>query len=57
MPSLLNKESTIAEWMEDPRGKEVIAPIIEQMIAVARKKISGNSKIPKAVSKWALLNL
>ncbi|MBP6068628.1 MAG: glycoside hydrolase family 3 C-terminal domain-containing protein [Anaerolineaceae bacterium] len=38
LPSLLNKESTIAEWMEDPRGKEVIAPIIEQMIARGSQK-------------------
>jgi beta-glucosidase len=38
LPSLLNKESTIAEWMEDPRGKVVIAPIIEQMIARGPQK-------------------
>jgi len=38
LPSLLNKESTIAEWMEDPRGKGVIAPIIEQMIARGSQK-------------------
>lgn len=38
LPSLLNKESTIAEWMQDPRGKEVIAPIIEQMISRGPQK-------------------
>ncbi len=33
LPSLLNRESTMRAWMEDPRGKKIIEPIIQQMIA------------------------
>jgi len=38
LPSVLNKESTIAEWMADPRGKVVIAPLLEQMMARDQQK-------------------
>jgi beta-glucosidase len=31
LPSVLNHESTLRDWMEDPRGKRVIAPIYQQI--------------------------
>jgi beta-glucosidase len=31
LPCLLDKESTIKEWLADPRGAEVIKPIFEQL--------------------------
>ncbi len=31
LPSLLNRESTVRAWIEDPRGKDVIAPLLQQM--------------------------
>ncbi|MBE3037708.1 MAG: glycoside hydrolase family 3 C-terminal domain-containing protein, partial [Chloroflexi bacterium] len=31
LPCLLNRESTLRDWMEDPRGKRVIAPLFQQM--------------------------
>ncbi len=31
LPSLLNKESTLKEWLEDPKGKVVFDPIFKQM--------------------------
>jgi len=31
LPSLLNRESTIREWMEDPRGKVVFGPMFRQI--------------------------
>ncbi|MEJ5311745.1 MAG: glycoside hydrolase family 3 C-terminal domain-containing protein [Anaerolineae bacterium] len=31
LPSLLNRESTIRDWMEDPRGKVVFGPLYRQI--------------------------
>ncbi len=31
LPSLLNRESTIRDWMEDPRGKVVFGPMFRQI--------------------------
>ena len=31
LPSLLDHESTVREWLEDPRGKEVFGPVFEEM--------------------------
>jgi beta-glucosidase len=31
LPSLLNRESTIRDWMEDPRGKVVFGPMYRQI--------------------------
>jgi beta-glucosidase len=33
LPCQLNRESTIHDWLEDPRGKRVLAPFFEQMSA------------------------
>ncbi|HOU12112.1 MAG TPA: glycoside hydrolase family 3 C-terminal domain-containing protein [Anaerolineae bacterium] len=32
LPSLLNPESTIREWLDDPRGKIVFGPMFQQMM-------------------------
>ena len=31
LPSILNRDSTLREWIEDPRGMSVLAPLIQQM--------------------------
>jgi beta-glucosidase len=31
LPSLLNHESTLREWLDDARGQKVLAPMVEQM--------------------------
>jgi beta-glucosidase len=36
LPSLLNRESTLRDWMEDPRGKRVLEPLFEQITAQMR---------------------
>ena len=33
LPSLLNRESTGSDWLNDPRGQAVVAPLLEQMIS------------------------
>jgi beta-glucosidase len=38
---LLNRESTLLEWMEDPRGSRVFAPIFQQMVAQTQTAFGG----------------
>ncbi len=33
LPCVLNRKSSIRDWLNDPRGKPVINPIIQQMMA------------------------
>ena len=41
-PCLLDRESTIREWMEDPRGKAVLGALYEQMEAQSRRAFSSD---------------
>jgi beta-glucosidase len=42
LPCLLDRESTIREWMADPRGKAVLGAFYEQMEAQSRKTFNSN---------------
>jgi beta-glucosidase len=37
LPSLLNRESTLRDWMEDPRGRRVFEPLFQQFTAKMRE--------------------
>lgn len=41
LPCILDKESTIREWMADPLGKTVLGPLMMQMEAQTRQAFSG----------------
>jgi beta-glucosidase len=41
LPCLIDKESTIREWMADPRGKVVLGPLYAQIETQTRKMFSG----------------
>ncbi|MDW8318066.1 MAG: glycoside hydrolase family 3 C-terminal domain-containing protein, partial [Anaerolineae bacterium] len=41
LPCVLDRESTIREWMADPRGKAVFGPIYAQMEEQTRKMFGG----------------
>ncbi|MBN2392513.1 MAG: glycoside hydrolase family 3 C-terminal domain-containing protein [Anaerolineae bacterium] len=43
LPSLLNTESTIRDWMQDPRGKVVFEPMFQQMMAGFGEALGGES--------------
>lgn len=43
LPSLLNPESTIRDWLEDPRGKVVFEPMFQQMMAGFGEALGGES--------------
>jgi beta-glucosidase len=41
LPSLLNQESTLRDWMEDPRGKIAFEPLFQKLIAPMQAAFSG----------------
>jgi beta-glucosidase len=45
LPCILDKESTIREWMDDPRGKAVLAPFYPQIEAQSRKMFGGDELV------------
>jgi beta-glucosidase len=44
LPCILDEESTIREWLADPRGKTVFGPFYTQMEAEARKLFGGGDE-------------
>jgi beta-glucosidase len=44
LPCILDKESTIREWMADPRGMAVFGPMYSQMEAQARKMFGSGDE-------------
>jgi beta-glucosidase len=49
LPSLLYRDSTLRDWMEDPRGRSVFEPVYQQIVAkmqaTTNGKRGGDSKI------------
>jgi beta-glucosidase len=44
LPCILDKESTIREWMADPRGKQVFGPFYDLIEAESRKRFGGGDE-------------
>ena len=44
LPCILDRESTIREWMADPRGKAVFGPFYTQMEEQSRKMFGGGDE-------------
>lgn len=44
LPCILDKESTVREWLADPRGKAVFGPFYAQMEAHARQMFGGGDE-------------
>jgi beta-glucosidase len=44
LPCILDKESTVREWMADPRGNAIFGPYYVQMEAEARKIFGGSDE-------------
>ena len=44
LPCILDRESTIREWIDDPRGKAVLDPILAQIEAQSRKIFGGSEE-------------
>lgn len=41
LPCILNTESTISEWLNDPRGRAVFEPMFQQMIGQFSQSLGG----------------
>lgn len=41
LPCILNEESTVREWLSDPRGKTLVTPVYATIEAEARKMFGG----------------
>jgi len=59
LPSILNWESSIRDWTEDPRGKPVIEPLIQQMMArMAQLFAAGNGgSLPPDIEAMGILDM
>ena len=44
LPCILDRESTVREWMADPRGKAVFGPLYAQMEEQSRKRFGGDGE-------------
>jgi beta-glucosidase len=49
LPSVLNPESTIREWIDDPRGKPVVDPVLQQIMEQMGKIFGADEKPEEAV--------
>jgi beta-glucosidase len=41
LPCILNRESTLREWLEDPRGKAVLEPMFQKLMTQMRDALGG----------------
>ena len=61
LPCLLNMESTLKEWLDDPRGKLAITPMIDEMQSRFSQLLDNNQEISMESLEMAfempLLNL
>jgi beta-glucosidase len=44
LPLILNNESTIREWMTDPRGKAVLSPVFESIKTLGQQAFGGSEQ-------------
>ncbi len=44
LPSLLDRESTINEWLADPRGRKVLEPFMQQMMSQFGPALAGSEE-------------
>jgi beta-glucosidase len=49
LPCILNRDSTVREWMADPRGKAAFGPFYAQMVEQTRKVFGGGDGDDNAI--------
>jgi beta-glucosidase len=59
LPCILNRESTIREWFDDPHGLQVCAPVMQQIQALMARmgEIFGGSEKPQAAVSAELMDM
>ncbi len=50
LPSILNLKSTLGDWLADPKGKEVFAPLYRQIGAPLRLALGGTAEDENSLS-------
>ena len=45
LPSILNRDSTMREWSEDPRGMSALGPLYQQLSDQMRAKFGGDDEL------------
>jgi beta-glucosidase len=41
LPSLLNRESTVQQWLDDPRGRVAVAPVLQRLQVLFAERFGG----------------
>jgi beta-glucosidase len=54
LPSLLNRESTLRDWMEDSRGRRVLEPLYQQMMSQTQATFGGGQGEDNAIGMETL---
>jgi beta-glucosidase len=55
LPSILKRESTLRDWMEDPQGKRVFAPLYQQIIEKMKAIFGGGESEPVGMDTMGFL--
>ena len=42
MPCILDRDSSVRQWLDDPRGKKVVSPIFQPMMAHFSSLLGGD---------------
>lgn len=56
-PSILNRNSTLGDWLEDPLGKAVLGPLYQQIIVPLRVTLGGKANEEDSLSVETLAYL
>lgn len=57
LPCILDAESTIKEWLDDPRGREVVMPVYKQIESHSRRVIIGAEDVQEEAMNEVMLGL
>jgi beta-glucosidase len=57
LPSILNRNSTFGDWLEDPHGKAVFEPLYKQIIGPLRVTLGGKADDEGSLSEETLAYL
>ncbi len=49
LPSILQRESTVRDWLNDPRGKAVVEPFVQKMIEQKKKMLEADGRSGEAI--------
>ena len=55
LPSILTKESVLRDWMEDPRGRRVFAPLLQKITAHLQAAFGGSEGTPDGMDPMGFL--